>query len=98
MPVTVRRIGSKYRIVDPSSGKPEMTPQGHPRDGGGHATRGQALRQMRAMNAAAEDPNWREKYPKKKARKSILTRVFFPNGIPKSLLPHARAADTPNTA
>ena len=49
MPVTVRRIGSKYRIVEPGGGI-STTPQGHARDGGGHATRAQALRQMRAMN------------------------------------------------
>lgn len=54
MPVTVRRQGGKYRIVDPDSGKVEMTPQGHPRDGGGHSTREEALRQMRAMNMAHE--------------------------------------------
>lgn len=70
MPVTVRPIGGKYRIVDPSSGKIEMTPQGHPRDGGGHETRNQALRQMRAMNAAHEDPDWRKKSKSKSKSKS----------------------------
>lgn len=53
MPVTVRRVGSKYRIVEPGGGI-STTPQGHARDGGGHATRAQALRQMRAMNASIE--------------------------------------------
>lgn len=52
MPVTVRRIDGKYRIVDPSSGAIERTPSGKPRDGGGHPSRAAALRQMRAMNMA----------------------------------------------
>jgi ribulose 1,5-bisphosphate carboxylase large subunit-like protein len=59
MPVTVRRIGSKYRIVEPGGGI-STTPQGHARDGGGHATRAQALRQMRAMNMHIEGKGLRD--------------------------------------
>ena len=50
MPVSVRRINGKFRIVEPGAGI-STTPNGKPRDGGGHATRSQALAQMRAMNA-----------------------------------------------
>ena len=49
MPVSVRKINGKYRIVDPSGGI-EETPQGHPRDGGGHDTKNEADRQARAIN------------------------------------------------
>lgn len=53
MPVSVRRINSKYRIVEPG-GDIATTPQGHARDGGGHPSRAQAEAQMRAMNASIE--------------------------------------------
>jgi len=49
MPVHVARRGKKYRIVD-HAGNVEMTPQGHPRDGGGHSTKDMADRQARAIN------------------------------------------------
>ena len=59
MPVSVRRIAGKYRIVGPD-GKIEMTPQGHARDGGGHATRAEAARQQRAINMHVMDKAWVE--------------------------------------
>lgn len=54
MPVGVRRINGKYRIVEPD-GSIATTPKGHARDGGGHSTRDKALAQMRAMNTPKED-------------------------------------------
>ena len=50
MPVGIKRINGKYRIVEPS-GEIATTPNGFARDSGGHKTRDKALRQMRAINA-----------------------------------------------
>ena len=50
MPVSVKQINRLHRIVEPS-GKIAKTKTGRARDGGGHATREEALRQMRAMNS-----------------------------------------------
>ena len=49
MPVSVVERNGKYRIVGPD-GRIEMTPEGHARDGGGHATHEEAARQQRAIN------------------------------------------------
>lgn len=53
MPVSIREIDGKYRIVEPG-GAIATTPQGHARDGGGHKTRAQAAAQQRAINASLE--------------------------------------------
>jgi hypothetical protein len=68
MPVSVKKLRGKYRIVEPN-GDIATTPRGHPRDAGGHKTREEALKQMRAINASLEDPDWREKSPRKTTRK-----------------------------
>lgn len=49
MPVSYKKIGKKYRIVGPG-GSIEKTKNGKARDGGGHATKAGALRQLRAIN------------------------------------------------
>lgn len=51
MPVKVKKLGELFRIVEPS-GRIAKTPRGRPRDGGGHRSRAEALRQMRAINAS----------------------------------------------
>lgn len=50
MPVTVRKRGSKYRVVEKATGKIARTKQGKPRDGGGHAARNKAQRQAGYIN------------------------------------------------
>ena len=54
MPVGVKRINGKYRIVEPS-GEIATTPNGFARDSGGHKTRDKAIRQMRAINAGVSE-------------------------------------------
>ena len=49
MPVSVKRLRGKYRLVE-SSGRIAKTHKGHARDGGGHATKQKAMRQQRAIN------------------------------------------------
>ena len=49
MPVSVKRLRGKYRIVEPG-GKIAKTNKGHARDGGGHASKQKAMRQQRAIN------------------------------------------------
>lgn len=50
MPVTTRKRGKKYRIVESATGRIAKTPKGNARDGGGHSSRTKALRQVRAIN------------------------------------------------
>lgn len=50
MPVTVKKIGRKYRVVEPN-GRVAKTKNGKPIDGGGHATKAMASRQARAVNS-----------------------------------------------
>ncbi len=61
MPVSVAERDGKFRIVGPD-GKIEVTPEGHARDGGGHATHEEAARQQRAINMHLAE----------KARKAVL--------------------------
>lgn len=51
MPVSVARRNGKYRLLEPD-GSIATTPQGNPRDGGGHPTRNMAGRQARAINSS----------------------------------------------
>ena len=51
MPVTVRKIGDKFRVVKVSTGRIATTPSGKPRDGGGHATRAKAQVQANFINS-----------------------------------------------
>lgn len=48
MPVSVKKIGNKYRVVGPG-GKPE-TKSGEPIDGGGYQSKDEAVKQMTAIN------------------------------------------------
>lgn len=50
MPVHVERRNGRYRLIEPN-GDVAATPQGHARDGGGHASRDKAERQARAINS-----------------------------------------------
>lgn len=48
MPLSVRKIGTKWRLVEPS-GKIAMTDKGNARDGGGHSSKKAAVDQQRAI-------------------------------------------------
>lgn len=50
MPARVVKRGGKYRVVEPS-GKLVKNKKGTPVDGGGHASKGKAQAQARAINA-----------------------------------------------
>lgn len=50
MPVGVKKIGGRFRIVEGDSNK-LATRNGRPIDGGGHTVKENALAQMRAVNA-----------------------------------------------
>jgi hypothetical protein len=50
MPVKVKKIGNKWRVVGPD-GKIEKNLKGTAVDGGGHDTEGAAQRQASAINA-----------------------------------------------
>jgi hypothetical protein len=50
MPVKVRYINGKYRIVE-GDGNISTTSQGNPKDGGGHNDEDSADAQARAINA-----------------------------------------------
>lgn len=49
MPVKVSKRGHKFRVVE-RSGRIAKTSRGHARDGGGHASRTKAVKQVRAIN------------------------------------------------
>ena len=51
MPVTVKREGKKFRVVE-TSGHIANNASGTAADGGGHSTRAQAESQARAINAS----------------------------------------------
>lgn len=51
MPVEVKRIHGKNRVVEQATGKIAKTHKGHARDGGGHRSKEKAQRQARAINA-----------------------------------------------
>ncbi len=53
MPVSVKKIGKKYRLVEPG-GKIAKTSGGNPRDGGGHSSKEKAERQRFYMNSGAK--------------------------------------------
>ncbi len=50
MPVVVKRRGSKWRIVEGSTGRISKPKGGKARDGGGHRTKKKAESQARAIN------------------------------------------------
>lgn len=51
MPVKVKKINGKFRIVEPS-GKIARNEKGTAIDGGGHSNRSEAQAQARAINAS----------------------------------------------
>ncbi len=51
MPATVAQKGSKYRVVEASSGELVRNAEGTPVDGGGHSTKTAAEKQAAAINA-----------------------------------------------
>lgn len=50
MPATVAKRGQKYRVVEARTGKIVKNAAGTAVDGGGHASRGKAAAQARAVN------------------------------------------------
>jgi len=54
MPVCVKKIKEKYRIVECDSNIIAKNKGGNALDGGGHESRQAALKQMRAVNASLE--------------------------------------------
>jgi hypothetical protein len=50
MPATVKRVGSKWRVVEAGTGKVVKNRSGTAVDAGGHRSREAALRQARAIN------------------------------------------------
>lgn len=54
MPVSTRRIGDKWRVVEAKSGKIAVNSAGTPVDGGGHKSKSQAIRQVGAINTPKE--------------------------------------------
>jgi len=51
MPVTIKKRGKLYRVVEAATGRIATTGKGTPRDGGGHPSRRTAEAQARAINA-----------------------------------------------
>lgn len=51
MPVTVRKRGTKFRVVEANSGRIATTSKGNARDGGGHRSKARAQSQARAINS-----------------------------------------------
>ena len=54
MPVCVKKIKNKYRVVECDSNAIAKNKSGTALDGGGHDSRQAALKQMRAVNASLE--------------------------------------------
>ena len=57
MPVTLRKRGNKYRLVESATGRIAKTKLGNAADGGGHRSRAKAGRQAGYINAA-----WQRKH------------------------------------
>ena len=52
MPVKSVKRGSKFRVVEASTGRIAKNRAGTPVDGGGHASQGKASRQASAINTS----------------------------------------------
>ena len=50
MPVTIKKKGERYRIVEEDGGKLVMSRGGKPVDGGGHVRKRRAAAQVAAIN------------------------------------------------
>lgn len=55
MPVTYRKRGDVYRVVEAASGRIAKTHLGNARDGGGHDDKASAARQAAYINKALKD-------------------------------------------
>jgi hypothetical protein len=62
MPVSVKKMGDKYRVVGPD-GKPE-TRNGKPVDGGGHSSKKDAVSQVQAINLSQRRKEGKSAPPK----------------------------------
>ena len=51
MPVKTVKRGDKFRVVESATGRIAKTSAGKARDGGGHADKAKATRQVRAINS-----------------------------------------------
>jgi len=52
MPVTTKKVGEKFRVVEANSGQIAKNKGGTALDGGGHGSKGKAAAQARAVNAS----------------------------------------------
>ncbi len=59
MPVKSAQRGNKVRIVEADSGRIARNKAGTPMDGGGHSTKSEAARQVRAVNRSLKRPKRR---------------------------------------
>jgi len=50
MPVKVKKVGKKYRVVEAGTGKIAKNKKGTALDGGGHSSRAKAIAQEQAVN------------------------------------------------
>ena len=50
MPVSVKKMNNKFRVVESRTGRVATRSNGNAVDGGGHATNAKALAQVRAIN------------------------------------------------
>lgn len=54
MPVTVKRMKDKYRVVDADTGQIVKSVNGKPIDGGGHSFEAKATRQCEHVNCVKD--------------------------------------------
>lgn len=66
MPVMMKKVGGKYRVVEAASGKIATTKNRKAHDGGGHKSREQAIAQVQAINMAIERKKGNPNVPPKK--------------------------------
>lgn len=55
MPVKCAKKGNKFRVIEAEGGNIAKTPEGTPRDGGGHRTKEKCQSQANAINASREE-------------------------------------------
>lgn len=54
MPVKIKPMGGKWRVVEANSGKIAKNKAGTALDGGGHSSKDAALKQVGAVNSSLE--------------------------------------------
>jgi hypothetical protein len=52
MPVTVKKVGNRYRVVEADTGNIVKNKAGTAVDGSGHGTKAAAMQQAKAINAS----------------------------------------------